>query len=90
MKPGIASKMLSIPISARTGEGIEALGKKFAEMLAERVDRRCYRIPQERGDLVALLHQQAKVLETGYVGNEVVIEALVGDALDGRLRGFSA
>ena len=50
--------------------------------------RRRYRIPQHRGDLVSLLHAEAKVLETAYEGNDVVVEALVSSEIEGRLRGI--
>jgi len=52
------------------------------------VTRRRYRIPQHRGDLISLLHAEAKVLETVYEGNDVVVEALVNSETEGRLRGI--
>ncbi len=78
----------AVMISARTGRGIEALEQSLGENLAVRVKRCRYRIPQGRGDLVALLHSEAKVLETDYEGNDVVMEVLVSPGIDGRLRKF--
>ena len=89
MKALTAAYPEAVAISAMTGEGLDDLQERLSKMLAERVNRKCYRIPQHRGDLVALLHQDAKVLDTGYVGNDVVVEALVGDKIEGQLRAFA-
>ena len=78
----------AVTISARTGAGIEALELKFMEYLSRHVTRRHYKIPQHRGDLVSLLHAEAKVLNTAYEGNDVLVEALVSSEMDGRLRGM--
>jgi len=78
----------AVLISAKTGRGIEALEHEFVNNLSQQVRRRRYRIPQERGDLVSLLHSEAKVLGTEYDGNDVVIEALVNNEMEGRLREF--
>ncbi|MEO1843722.1 MAG: hypothetical protein ABGZ37_05530, partial [Akkermansiaceae bacterium] len=78
----------AVTISARTGTGIEALELKFMEYLSRHVTRRHYKIPQHRGDLVSLLHAEAKVLNTAYEGNDVLVEALVSSEMDGRLRGM--
>lgn len=78
----------AVSISARSGQGLDLLTRRFTEALADRVRRCRYRIPQSRGELVAQLHSEAKVLSTNYEGNEVVIEALVGGILEGRLEEF--
>lgn len=78
----------AVPLSAATGEGVDQLVQKCAEFLSERVCRRAYRIPQHRGNVVALLHEEAKVLSMDYHGNDVLVEALVSGALAGRLREF--
>lgn len=78
----------AIRISALSGEGMDELLQRFTLALADRVRRRRYRIPQSRGDLLAQIHAEAKVLSTEYEGNDMVVEALLGGALEGRLRGF--
>ena len=75
----------AIPCSALSGEGMEALRQKCCSMLASRVRRARYRIPQKRADLVGQLHQDAKVLSTDYEGNDVIVTAVVPTALAGRL-----
>ena len=75
----------AVSISARSGEGMDALHHNFVDYLSRAVSRRRYRIPQHRGDLVSLLHAEAKVLETSYEGNDVFVEVLVSRELEGRL-----
>jgi len=76
----------AISLSAKSGAGMDTLTHKFIEYLSRHVSRRRYKIPQHRGDLVSLLHAEAKVLETVYEGNDVVVEALVTNEVEGRLR----
>ena len=76
----------AVCISAQSGEGLEALEHTFVDYLSRAVARRRYRIPQHRGDLVSLLHSEAKVLETDYDGNDVVVEVLLSTEMEGRLR----
>lgn len=78
----------AILLSAKQGIGIEELQLKCSEMLADRVTSHTYRIPQSRGDLTALLYQDAKVLETDYDGNDILITAIVPDIISGRLVDF--
>ena len=78
----------SLEVSALTGAGLEALIQRFTQILADRVRRLRYRIPQSRGELLAQIHAEAKVISTEYEGNDVVVEALLGGALEGKLGGF--
>jgi GTP-binding protein HflX len=57
-------------------------------MLADRVRRLRFRIPQKRADLVGLLHREAKILETDYQGNDVLVTAIVPAPVAGRLEEF--
>ncbi len=79
----------TIAISAVTGEGTESLLGRCAEMLADRVQVRTYRIPQQRGDLAGLLHRDAKVLETEYDGNDVLLKAVVPASIAGKLSEYA-
>ncbi|HBM78573.1 MAG TPA: GTPase HflX, partial [Verrucomicrobiales bacterium] len=78
----------AVSISAKSGEGMDTLHHKFVDYLSRAVSRRRYRIPQHRGDLVSLLHAEAKVLETSYEGNDVLVVVLVSNELEGRLEGY--
>jgi len=78
----------AIPTSAVTGLGMEDLRKACCVQLAARVRRKTYRIPQQRADLVSLLHREAKVLSTAYEDDDIIVGAVVPAAIAGRLEGF--
>jgi GTP-binding protein HflX len=78
----------TISVSAKSGLGMDELLVKCAVMLADRVKTETYRLPQSRGDLAGLLHREAKVLDTEYDGNDVIIKAVVPASVAGKLRGF--
>ena len=76
--------------SAVTGLGLEELLQLCTQVLADRVRRQEYRIPQSRADLVSLLHRDAKVLSTDYDGDDILVSAVVPAAIAGRLEAFAA
>ena len=78
----------TVSVSAITGEGMDKLLAKCSEMLVDRVRTENYRIPQSRGDLSGLLHRDAKVLETEYDGNDVLVKAVVPASIAGKLESF--
>jgi GTP-binding protein HflX len=75
-------------ISAFNGLGLEALLLKCSEVMADRVRRRKYRIPQSRADLLGVLHRDAKVLSTDYEENDILVTAVVPASIAGRLEEF--
>lgn len=77
-----------ICISAKENIGIDELLLKCSEMLSDRVRRHLFKIPQTRGDLVAILHAECKVLSTDYEGNDILIEAIAPQSIAGRLKQF--
>ena len=78
----------TVSVSAITGQGVDALLTKCSEMLADRVRVESYRIPQSRGDLTGLLHRDAKVLETEYDGNDMIVRVVVPASIAGKLETF--
>ena len=76
-------------VSSVTGQGMDALLKASAVVLADRVRRKDYRIPQRRADLVGLLHREAKVLSTNYEGDDILVRAVVPPSIAGRLEAFA-
>jgi len=77
-------------VSARTGEGIDVLRRRMAE-LAVPVDTAVdVMIPYHRGDLVARLHADGRVQHEAHEPGGTRIRARVPAALAGRLREFSA
>ena len=79
----------ALKISAATGWGMDELLQKCSEVLADRVRRRRYRIPQRRADLMGMLHRDAKVLSTDYEDNDILVTAVVPAAIAGRLEEFA-
>ncbi|QJE95368.1 GTPase HflX [Luteolibacter luteus] len=79
----------ALQISAFNGLGMEALLQRCSEVLADRVRRHRYRIPQSRADLLGMLHRDAKVLSTDYEENDILVTAVVPAAIAGRLEPFA-
>ena len=80
----------ALHLSAVTGLGLDALLESCTAVLADRVRRKDYRIPQQRADLVSLLHREAKVLSTDYDGDDILVRAVVPPTIAGRLEEFAA
>jgi GTP-binding protein HflX len=79
----------ALMLSAVAGTGVAELLQKCSEVLADRVRRRRYRIPQVRADLVGVLHRDAKVISTDYEENDILVTAVVPAAIAGRLEPFA-
>jgi GTP-binding protein HflX len=79
----------ALHLSAVTGLGLDELLKSCSAVLADRVRRKAYRIPQQRADLVSLLHREAKVLSTEYDGDDILVRAVVPPTIAGRLEAFA-
>lgn len=78
----------ALHLSAVQGMGLDDLLKSCTTVLADRVRRQEYRIPQQRADLVSLLHREAKVLSTEYDGDDILVRAVVPPTIAGRLEAF--
>ncbi len=78
----------AIPTSAVTGEGLEEILQACSKLLADRVTKNTYRIPQSHGQIMNLLYSDAKVLETDYEGNDIITTAIVPAAISGKLEPF--
>lgn len=79
----------ALHLSAAKGRGLDDLLKACSAVLADRVRRKAYRIPQQRADLVSLLHREAKVLSTEYDGDDILVRAVVPPTIAGRLEAFA-
>ena len=80
----------ALRVSAFTRAGLDQLLDACSAALADRVRCLDYRIPQQRADLVGLLHRDAKVLSTDYEGNDILVRAVVPPMLAGRIEPFVA
>ncbi|HKC27563.1 MAG TPA: GTPase HflX [Jatrophihabitans sp.] len=80
----------AIFVSARTGEGVEALRELIDTRLPRPDIAVTVLVPYNRGDLVTRIHDEAEVLETEHTAGGTLIRALVRPALAQRLRPFAS
>jgi GTP-binding protein HflX len=77
-------------VSARTGEGVDALRRRMAELAAPTDTAVDVVIPYDRGDLVSRVHADGRVQQTEHISDGTRIKARVPVALAASLRPFSA
>ncbi|MGB9250232.1 MAG: GTPase HflX [Mycobacterium sp.] len=91
---GLAKLRRALPgamfVSARTGDGVEALRRRMAELAAPTDTAVDVVIPYNRGDLVSRVHADGRVQETEHISDGTRIKARVPVALAASLRQFSA
>ncbi|MCB1210044.1 MAG: GTPase HflX [Verrucomicrobiales bacterium] len=78
----------AVPISIKTGQGIDALHHRLHQMLIDRVVRMDLAIPLERMDLVAFAHQEGKVLQENYDNGLAEIQCVVPKRFESRFAPF--
>lgn len=78
----------AVPISVRTGQGIEDLFHRMHDLLIDRVVRLALSIPLNRMDLVALAHEQGKVLSEDYESGVADIQCVVPKRFESRFTEF--
>jgi GTP-binding protein HflX len=76
-------------VSAKTGEGVTDLLEAIGKRLPRPHLRISVTIPFDRGDLVALLHDQGEVLHTDYTDQGTTIEAMVDEKVLGQVERFT-
>jgi GTP-binding protein HflX len=72
-------------VSARTGEGVEALQRLIADTIPEPDVEVTAVIPYEHGELVSMIHKSGHVLDTDYVESGTRIHARVSVEMASRL-----
>ncbi|KAA1251454.1 GTPase HflX [Mycobacterium simiae] len=77
-------------VSARIGDGIDALRQRMAELAVPADTAVDVLIPYHRGDLVARVHADGRVQEAEHQPEGTRIKARVPEALAASLRAFSA
>ena len=73
-------------VSARSGGGIEALVRQIAALLAAQQERIDVRIPIERGDLLAQIHQAGRIASQHLDDGVYAVTAYVPAKVAGRIR----
>lgn len=80
----------AVPISIRTGKGIDDLTNRLHHLMIDRVVRLSLAIPLDRMDLVALAHQEGKVLSEDYERGVAEIQCVVPKRWESRFAPFAA
>jgi len=78
----------SVFVSALTGQGLEELLHRMADMLAGRVATVEVAIPFGRADLLSLLHRTSRVLNVGYDPGCIQVTAAVSPKVYARLEPY--
>ncbi len=76
----------AIFVSARTGEGIDELRERIAETLPQWDVELDLLVPYDRGEVVSLAHQKARVLETDYEEDGTRIKLVATDRIARMIR----
>ncbi|HET7530529.1 MAG TPA: GTPase HflX [Mycobacteriales bacterium] len=76
-------------VSARTGEGLDGLRERIAELLPRPDVDVAVLLPYDRGDLVAKVHEHGDVLVLSHTADGTRIDARVPAALAGELAAFA-
>ncbi len=75
-----------IAISARTGQGIDALKKAIVDQIANHFVRATLSVPYARSDLASMLHENGTVLHEEYQEDAMVIEVELPAAVLKRIK----
>jgi GTPase len=78
----------AVAISLKTGQGLEDLEHRLHDLLIDRVVRMDLAIPLDRMDLVALIHEEGKVLSEDYDRGVADIQCVVPRPLQSRFAPF--
>lgn len=79
----------ALTISVKTGEGMENMLHRLHDFMIDRVVRLTLSLPLDRMDLVALAHQEGKVLSEDYETGMAEIQCVIPRHLESRFAKFS-
>ena len=79
-----------VPISARTGAGMDKLLKSIEKELDQGRHHVILNLPYSQGGLVDTLHKNAQVLNVEYTGEGIRVDTVLDPILYGKLREFIA
>ncbi|RUR01066.1 GTPase HflX [Labedella endophytica] len=74
--------------SARTGEGVQEILDRIADLLPRPSVVIEALVPYDRGELISMLHRRAQVVSLDYVEEGTKVEALVSEEIAAQLEGF--
>ncbi|MDN5768415.1 MAG: GTPase HflX [Humibacillus sp.] len=79
----------AITVSARTGEGLDALRELIALELPQPEIEVEVLVPYDRGDLVSRLHDEAEILESRHVADGTHVRAKVSSSMEAELSAYT-
>ena len=77
-----------IPISAKSGRGMERLLKAIEGAVGAKLHHVVVTLPYAMGGMVETLHNNAQVLNVDYTAEGIAIETIIDEILYGRLRDY--
>ena len=77
-------------VSARTGEGVEELLERIAELIPQPEVEMTLLVPYDRGEIISRLHVGGRVLSTDYLETGTLVKALVHPHSVDSLKPFAA
>jgi GTP-binding protein HflX len=84
------AEVRAVPVSARTGEGVDDLLAAIdADLPLDPVSRGRFRIPAGEGSLIHLVHERSKVLASSYQGDIWEVEAEVPASVKLQLQAYA-
>ncbi|MEE2035661.1 GTPase HflX [Nocardiopsis sp. CT-R113] len=78
-----------VEVSARTGEGVPELVAALAEALPELAHEVNALVPYTRGDLIAKVHQEGRIISEEHTGDGTAIHAFVPELLAAKLNEYA-
>ena len=81
-----AERENGVAVSAGEGDGIDALRSMIDDALDARMTRAEFRVPYDRGEVLARLHRHGSVLESRQDEHATFVTALVTPKLAGQIR----
>lgn len=78
----------AVLISVKSGQGLDDLLHRLHDFMIDRVVRLTLSLPLERMDLVALAHQEGKVLSENYDTGRAEIQCVIPKRLESRFAAF--
>jgi GTP-binding protein HflX len=76
----------AIPVSARTGAGLDRLQDAFQDFFAERIQTVVLKVPHSRMDLVNLFYKEGKVLSIKYLAGAIKVKVSLPKTVFLRIR----
>jgi GTP-binding protein HflX len=81
-----AERANGVAVSAATGDGIETLRRCIDDALDARMTRAEFRVPYDRGEVLARLHRDGSILESRQDDHATFVTALVTPKVAGQIR----